>query len=73
MRMCKNKVVVQMLNRETGEYDTVFADGQTIIKGQELDKYMSDGCLAMRFISPQQGDYYVDSYLPHISARGGVR
>ena len=69
----KNKVVVQMLNRETGEYDTVFADGQTIIKGQELDKYMSDGCLAMRFISPQQGDYYVDSYLPHISARGGVR
>ena len=69
----KSKVVVQMLNRETGEYDTVFADGQTIIKGQELDKYMSDGCLAMRFISPQQGDYYVDSYLPHISARGGVR
>ena len=69
----KNKVVVQMLNRETGEYDAVFADGQTIIKGQELDKYMSDGCLAMRFISPQQGDYYVDSYLPHISARGGVR
>ena len=69
----KNKVVVQMLNRETGEYDTVFADGQTIIKGQELDKYMSDGCLAMRFISPQQGDYYVDTYLPHISARGGVR
>ena len=69
----KNKVVVQMLNRETGEYDTVFADGQTIIKGQELDKYMSDGCLTMRFISPQQGDYYVDSYLPHISARGGVR
>ena len=69
----KNKVVVQMLNRETGEYDTVFADGQTIIKGQELDKYMSDGCLAMGFISPQQGDYYVDSYLPHISARGGVR
>ena len=71
-RSGRSRVVVKALNNETGDYDVVFSNGDTVLNGMELDKYLTDGVINFRFIAPQQGDYYYDSYLPEITARGGV-
>lgn len=71
-RSGRSRVVVKALNNETGDYDVVFSNGDTVLKGRELGKYLTYGSITFRFIAPQQGEYYYDSYLPEITARGGV-
>ena len=69
----KSRIVVKDFNNETGQYDTIFNNGRIVLNGRELDKYLVDNTIVMRFIAPQQGEYYTENYLPHISAIGGNR
>ena len=69
--MERSKVTVSALNNTTGNYDDIFVDGQTEIKGDELDKYMKDNMIVLKFVVVDQQDHYYDNYLPYIIARGG--
>lgn len=67
----RSKVTVSALNNTTGNYDDIFVDGQTEIKGDELDKYMKDNMIVLKFVVIDQQDHYYDNYLPYIIASGG--
>ena len=66
-----SNVVVKAFNYSTGNYDAIFANGATEIKGDRFRKYLQNGEIKLRFISPHQGSEYTEVYLPRISARGG--
>ena len=66
-----SNVVVKAYNYSTGNYDVIFSNGATEIKGDRLRKYLQNGEIKLRFISPHQGSEYTEVYLPRISARGG--
>lgn len=65
-------VFIEALNCQTGQYEQVFTNSNRL-SGSNLASYMDDGYITFRFISPRQGDYYEEAYLPEISAVGGTR
>ena len=66
-----SNVVVKAYNYETEKYDVIFANGITELKDERLLPYIQNDEMRLRFISPHQGENYMETYLPRISARGG--
>ena len=62
---------VYAFNMDTGEYDIIFADNDTL-SGKELNKYLSHGILKLKYERNQSTvNYdYADCLLPKISAGG---
>lgn len=65
-----SNVATYAYNYETDSYDAIFEDNQTVLSGDELNKYLRNNTILFRFES--EDDYYYN-YLPYISARGGSR
>lgn len=60
---------VYAYNVETGAYEQVFVDGETL-KGEKLKKYMMDDVIMLKYVQVQTGTDYYGSYIPRICARG---
>ena len=60
---------VYAYNVETGTYEQIFVDGETL-KGEKLKKYMLDDVIILKYVPVQTGTNYYGSYIPRICARG---
>lgn len=60
---------VYAYNVETGAYEQVFVDSDTL-SGEELEKYILDNVIMLKFVQVQSGANYYNTYIPRISARG---
>ena len=60
---------VYAYNVETGDYDPIFVDGKTL-KGSQLEKYMLDDVIILKYVQGQTTTKYYNFFIPRISARG---
>ena len=66
-----SKVVVKAYNFKSGKYEVIFANGIAELNDERLLPYIQNDEMKLKFISPHQGEDYMETYLPRISARGG--
>jgi hypothetical protein len=59
---------VYALNLETGTYDQIFTDSDTL-SGSQLDKYMSGGNITLKYTLAE----YTNTFMPTLSAEGGSK